>query len=105
MSHKNPIILIFIALIGLAPSQKPLYSIKFVYDGDTILTNTDQKVRYLGMDAPEIRYGVKKSEFMARAARDENICLVEKRRVILEFDRKKTNQFAFIDRIAPSGGE
>jgi len=93
MNHKNLIILIFIALSGLAPSQKPLYSVKFVYDGDTILTNTDQKVRYLGIDAPEIGYGVKKSEFMALASRDENIRLVEKRRVLLEFDRKKTDQY------------
>jgi endonuclease YncB( thermonuclease family) len=93
MNHKNLIILIFIALIGLAPSQKPFYSIKFVYDGDTILTNTDQKVRYLGIDAPEIGYGEKKSEFMAVAARDENIRLVKKRKVILEFDRERTDQY------------
>jgi micrococcal nuclease len=93
MNHKNLIILIFIALIGLAPSQKPSYSTKFVYDGDTILINTNQKVRYLGIDAPEIGYGAKKSEFMAVAAHEENIRLVKKRKVTLEFDRERTDQY------------
>ncbi len=93
MNHKNLIILIFIALIGLASSQKPFYSIKFVYDGDTILTNTGQKVRYLGIDAPEIGYRGRKSEFLAVAARDENIRLVKKRKVTLEFDRERTDQY------------
>ena len=93
MNHKNLIILIFIALIGLASSQKPVYSIKFVYDGDTILTNTGQKVRYLGIDAPEIGYRERKREFLAVAARDENIRLVKKRKVTLEFDRERTDQY------------
>jgi endonuclease YncB( thermonuclease family) len=93
MNHKNLIIFIFVALIGLASSQKALYSIKFVYDGDTILLNTGQKVRYLGIDAPEIGCGERKSEFMALAARDENIRLVKKRKVTLEFDRERTDQY------------
>jgi endonuclease YncB( thermonuclease family) len=93
MNHKNLIPLIFIALIGLAASQKPLYFVKFVYDGDTILTSTGQKVRYLGIDAPEIGYGQKKSEFMALAARNENIRLVGKGEVILEFDQERRDQY------------
>lgn len=93
MSHNSLITLIFLALIGLAPGQKQLFPVKFVYDGDTILTNTNQKVRYLGIDAPEIGYGLTMNEFMALEARNENIRLVGKRKVILEFDRKKTDQY------------
>ena len=93
MNHKNLIILLFLALIGLAPSQKTHYLVKFVYDGDTILTGTGQKVRYLGIDAPEIGYGIVKNEFMALTAREENIRLLKKGKVHLEFDHEKKDRY------------
>jgi endonuclease YncB( thermonuclease family) len=93
MNHKDLIILLFIAMIGLAPSQKTHYFVKFVYDGDTILTGTDQKVRYIGIDAPEVGYGVKKSEFMALAARNENIRIVGKSSLLLEFDQETKDRY------------
>lgn len=93
MNHKNLIILLFLALIGLAPSQKSKHYVKFVYDGDTILTETDQKVRYLGIDAPEVGHGTEKSEFMALAAREENIRILGKGKVLLEFDQVKEDQY------------
>jgi endonuclease YncB( thermonuclease family) len=50
---------------------------------------TGEKVRYLGINAPEMGYQVKKSEFMAIAARDYNARLVDKKKVRLEFDQEK----------------
>ena len=93
MNHKNLIILLFLALIGLASSQKTHYFVKYVYDGDTILTGTDQKVRYLGIDAPEVGYGGKKREFMALAAREEHIRILGNGKVRLEFDQVKKDQY------------
>lgn len=93
MNYKILIILLFIALIGLAPTPKSQYSVKFVYDGDTFLTGTDEKVRYLGIDAPEMGYEDKKSEFMALVARAENIRLIKSGRVTLEFDQVKKDRY------------
>ncbi len=62
MKRKNLIIFLFIAIITLSFTHSPYGLVKFVFDGDTILLDTDEKVRYLGIDAPEIGYEGEKSE-------------------------------------------
>ena len=53
MKRKNLIIFLFIAIITLSSTHYPYGLVKFVFDGDTILLDTDEKVRYLGIDAPD----------------------------------------------------
>jgi len=97
MKRKNLIILFFIALISLSSTISLSYHlVKRVYDGDTILIETGEKVRYLGIDAPEIGGQGEKSEFMAIASRDFNFQLVGNTRVRLEFDKEKRDRYGRI---------
>ncbi len=79
----------FIVSLGLSLTYPAYDRVKFVYDGDTILLDRGRKVRYLGIDAPEIGHEGKEDEFMAIASRDFNLHLVGNTRVRLEFDRQK----------------
>ncbi len=92
MNRKNLLPFLFIALLGLSFGHPTNELVKSVYDGDTILLETGEKVRYLGIDAPEIGYEGKKSEFMAMASRAYNLNLVAKKRVTLEFDQEKRDR-------------
>lgn len=89
MSRKNLLEILFIGFICLSFTQATYNRVKFVYDGDTILLETGEKVRYLGIDAPEMDYQGRKSEFMAVASRDYHSRLVDNKRVRLEFDQEK----------------
>lgn len=89
MKRKNLIIFLLIVFITLSFTHPPYSLVKFVYDGDTILIDTGEKVRYLGIDAPEIGREGKKSEYMAFESRDLNLRLIHQCRVKLEFDQGK----------------
>ena len=91
---KKYIFLITAAILFLSLSPGVThYSVEYVYDGDTILLNTGDKVRYLGIDTPEIDRKGGKSEFMASAARKFNLKLVKRARIRLEFDKEKKDHY------------
>src|SRR6056297_345839 len=53
--------------------------VKFVYDGDTILLESGEKVRYLGLDAPELNdAGKEDDECLAWEAKVRNMKLLER---------------------------
>ena len=89
MNRKNRILLLFLALFALAFTQKHTYQVKNVYDGDTILLEGEKRVRYLGIDAPEIGRNGTKSQPLALASRAMNRRIVGNTRVTLELDREK----------------
>lgn len=89
MNQKNLFGILLIGFICVSFTHSTYNRVKFVYDGDTILLETGQRVRYLGINGPEMGYQGKKSEFMAIASRDYNSRLVNKKRVRLEFDQEK----------------
>ena len=91
MAHINFIYFIT-ALLGLSFTQPDRHLVKYVYDGDTVLMDTDKKLRYLGVDAPELGNHVKKNEFMAIESRNLNLHLVGQSWVKLEFDREKKDR-------------
>ena len=93
MGHDKLIILLFIAFFNVSYTNVPLYTVKYVYDGDTILLHNGEKVRYLGIDAPEMGFESKKKEFMAEEARHYNHLLVHRKKVRLEFDRHKRDPY------------
>ena len=87
--------LILLLLSGIAVSAfagARVSLVKYVFDGDTVLMASGEKVRYIGIDAPEVGHQEKKSEFMARAARDFNDHLVGKKLVRLQLDRTKRDR-------------
>ena len=57
-----------------------------VIDGDTIEIEGGAKIRYIGIDAPEIAYAQQAGEFFGQEASEKNRELVEGKRVYLEKD-------------------
>lgn len=91
-------ILLFFFLVKVGTFFSPgiaiaYQQVTFVYDGDTILLDSGERVRYLGIDAPEINHGKEENEFMALAARDFNLKLVRNAPVRLEFDLERKDRY------------
>jgi micrococcal nuclease len=64
-----------------------------VIDGDTIVVEGDERVRYIGIDTPELASGNSAGEFLALEAKAFNRKWVEGKMVVLEFDRQKRDRF------------
>jgi micrococcal nuclease len=62
--------------------------VKAVFDGDTVLLESGERVRYLGMDAPEVAHKGEASDCYGDQARAANSRLVLHRMVRLEYDRE-----------------
>ncbi len=69
------------------PTKKETARVKFVYDGDTILIDSNQKVRLLGIDAPE------KGERCYQAAKDYLLDLVLNKEVVLIGGKRDKDQY------------
>ena len=69
------------------------HRVKYVYDGDTVLLDPHQKVRYLGVNAPEVDHAGEASAFMARDAWQFNRRKVEGIQVRLEFDSERQDRY------------
>jgi endonuclease YncB( thermonuclease family) len=84
------LICIILLLIGLSSIER---KVKFVYDGDTILINNGDQIRYIGIDTPEMDYNRKEHEFMAKAAKRFNERLIKGKKVRLETDIEKKDRY------------
>jgi micrococcal nuclease len=93
MRAKKFILLIILSTFCLSLTSTAYRSVRFVYDGDTILLDGGDSVRYIGIDTPEIDHKGRKSEFMAQAARDFNIELVKGARVKIEYDQERKDRY------------
>ena len=93
MKRKYLIIVLCLACIHLAFSGPAHHLVRFVYDGDTILVEGGERVRYLGIDAPEMGRDGAIHEFMAVASREANHRLVAEKRVRLVFDPEIRDRF------------
>jgi micrococcal nuclease len=98
--HNRYIILLAIffllsVLSGCAPYQGNGYyaRVVFVYDGDTVRLDNGQRVRYLGIDTPEMNYRNPPAERFAKDAKEFNKVLVANKRVRLEFDAEKKDKY------------
>jgi micrococcal nuclease len=65
--------------------------VTFVCDGDTIILETGERVRYLGIDAPEIAHDKAKADCFGEEARKVNSDMVLHKRVSLQYDHEKTD--------------
>jgi micrococcal nuclease len=92
MRFKRLIFLCILASACISLSPDAYRSVRFIYDGDTILLDGGQKVRLLGIDAPEMGHDGQKSELMARAAWKFICGLLKKSRVRLEYDEEKKDR-------------
>lgn len=80
-----------------APSSQE-YKVLDVLDGDTIIIEDakNSRVRYLGIDTPEIALQDSPGEPMSKEATDFNAKLVEGEEVVLEFDQEKYDVYGRI---------
>lgn len=81
-----------------APAPAATARVAEVIDGDTVALAAGGLVRYIGIDAPEVRRRVagrwiEDPQPFARAATRENRRLVEGRTVRLEFDAERTDRY------------
>lgn len=79
----------------ISPTQTPYTTAKVtnVIDGDTIKIDTGQKVRYIGINTPEITYPEKPNDCFALEAKEKNKELVEGKTVKLEKDISETDKY------------
>lgn len=66
---------------------------KWVIDGDTIVINNGRKVRYIGIDAPELAHDDHAAEPYGDEAKRFNTSLVNRKEVRLEFDKERNDQY------------
>ena len=69
------------------------YAVQWVYDGDTIALKDGRKVRYIGINAPEVGHADQKAEPFGNTAKKFNKKLVSFQKVRLEFGEEQYDQY------------
>lgn len=81
MKRKNLIIPLIFLAVTVSSWDTGYEKVKYIYDGDTILLNNNIKVRYIGIDSPEIDHNGLRHEYMALQSRNMNISLLHNRQI------------------------
>jgi micrococcal nuclease len=69
------------------------YQVKWVADGDTVVLQDGQRVRYIGINAPELASDEHDAEPYAEASKKFNARLVDRKKLRLEFDKERFDQY------------
>lgn len=95
MKKGFPFLLLIIALLfpEASPATALLVKVKRVIDGDTILLQNGERVRYIGVNAPEVDHSPRGAEPLGREAKEANRRLVEGKWVRLEFDSERRDKY------------
>jgi micrococcal nuclease len=67
--------------------------VRWVIDGDTIVLKDGRRVRFIGINAPEIAHEQRKAEPLANKARALNIHLVARKKVRLAYDQEREDDY------------
>lgn len=67
-------------------------TVRHVIDGDTIIATSGEKVRYVGIDTPELASEERTVQFFAEEAKNANKEMVEGKTIRLELDMEKTDK-------------
>ncbi|TRZ83609.1 hypothetical protein D4R86_00485 [bacterium] len=78
---------------GPIPTGDYYARVVYVYDGDTVKLDNGEKVRYLGIDTPEMNYKNPPAEYLAQQAKRFNANLVYRKKVRLELDVVKRDKY------------
>ncbi len=82
---RNPALLVLALLVFSAASPADTHRCEWVYDGDTIRLESGERVRLLGVDAPEVHHPERGEEPFGREAMGLAISLVSARTVELQY--------------------
>ncbi|MBA7715160.1 Thermonuclease [subsurface metagenome] len=107
-SRKICLLTVLLCLLPLAACTPPLTTatVTKVIDGDTIIIGTGQRVRYIGIDAPEVHPEREAYGFEAWQLNRE---LVEGKEIILEKDVSETDKYGrllryvYVDKLFVNG--
>lgn len=75
------------------PGATQWAEVQWVVDGDTVHLTDGTRVRYIGLDTPELHHPKKAVEAYAQEARAFNRRLVAGRRVRLEYDVERQDKY------------
>jgi len=75
------------------PNEKQKVKVVRVVDGDTVEIEGNIKVRYIGVNTPELHDPRKPIECFGQAASDENKRLVEGKEIYIQKDVSETDKF------------
>ena len=96
MRYRNTVLLVFLLSLwgfcGIALSSS-FVLVRWVDDGDTVVLADGRRVRYCGINAPEVAHKERPAQRFGPEARDVNRKLVFKRPVRLELGREKHDQY------------
>jgi micrococcal nuclease len=67
--------------------------VKWIVDGDTVVLVDGQKVRYIGINAPELAHENHDAEPYGEASKRLNALLVNRKKVRLEFDKERFDRY------------
>ena len=86
---------LFVALVLLSESThaSEWRTVKWVDDGDTVVLSDGVRVRYIGINAPEVAHEDRQAERFGPEARTFNRQMVYQRKVRLELDRERQDQY------------
>ena len=84
---------VFTSPFKLSAQTAHLFKVTYVYDGDTIQISTGQKIRYIGIDTPEMQHNQTPQQCFAQEAYQENKDLVNGKYVRLEQDFSQTDKY------------
>jgi micrococcal nuclease len=76
-----------------AISPKQLVNLSYVIDGDTIIINGNKKVRYIGINTPELKTQTTPDECFARQALAENKKILSDKKIYLMSDTSNTDKY------------
>jgi endonuclease YncB( thermonuclease family) len=85
--------LFLLLLLGCGESAAEWVSVRRVNDGDTVELTDGRLVRYIGINTPEIDHAHNAAEPFGFAARRKNLELVGGKRVRLEYDQERFDQY------------
>jgi len=86
------LILLLLPLLGQAAGST-LYRVEKVFDGDTILLNDGRKIRFLGINTPEVAGKDKSAEAGGEQARHWLLQRLEQQGISLEEDVEKQDKY------------
>ena len=92
-SMRNAAIFLLLLAVFSAPCFGKEYTVSKVIDGDSIVLETGEQVRYLGIDAPELGKQGGGPQFYAKEAAAFNKQLVLLKKVRLEFDAERHDAY------------
>ena len=87
------LILIILFITTGSVSAQTWFTVKWVNDGDTIVLANGKRVRYIGINSPEIDHDGQKAQPYGDVARNYNRQMVSGRQIRLEFDRERHDRY------------